>query len=86
MIFEGLRLSMSFRGLCFLFQKLHDLLITSVINAPCSWFDATPVGRIVNRFSQDIATVDSSIILQMFGFMDKLLSTVQIVIIICVSL
>lgn len=29
------------------------------MNAPCGWFDATPVGRIVNRFSQDISTVVS---------------------------
>lgn len=27
------------------------------MGAPCGWFDATPVGRIVNRFSQDISTV-----------------------------
>jgi hypothetical protein len=38
-------------------QALHARLISSVMSAPCSWFDATPVGRIVNRFSQDISTV-----------------------------
>lgn len=30
------------------------------MNAPCGWFDATPVGRIINRFSQDMSTVVSS--------------------------
>jgi hypothetical protein len=29
------------------------------MNAPTGWFDATPVGRIVNRFSQDMSTVVS---------------------------
>lgn len=38
-------------------QSIHDRLMYSVILAPCSWFDATPVGRIVNRFSKDISTV-----------------------------
>jgi ABC-type multidrug transport system fused ATPase/permease subunit len=40
-------------------QHLHDRLINSVMNAPTGWFDATPVGRIVNRFSQDMSTVVS---------------------------
>jgi ATP-binding cassette subfamily C (CFTR/MRP) protein 1 len=42
-------------------QHLHDRLINSVMNAPTGWFDATPVGRIVNRFSQDMSTVVSCI-------------------------
>ncbi len=40
-------------------QRLHDQLIRSVMLAPTSWFDATPIGRIINRFSQDIAAVVS---------------------------
>jgi hypothetical protein len=40
-------------------QKMHDQLIHSVMLAPCSWFDATPIGRIINRFSQDICAVVS---------------------------
>lgn len=43
-------------------QSIHDRLMYSVILAPCSWFDATPVGRIVNRFSKDISTVVSYVI------------------------
>ena len=38
-------------------KSIHDRLMSSVIQAPCSWFDATPVGRIVNRFNSDISTV-----------------------------
>lgn len=56
------------------------------MSAPCGWFDATPVGRIVNRFSQDVSTVDSSIINNMYGFVDRLLATIQIVGVICISL
>lgn len=40
-------------------QALHDIIARKVILAPTSWFDATPLGRIVNRFSQDITTIVS---------------------------
>lgn len=29
--------------------------------APLSWFDVTPLGRIINRFSKDVATVDGDL-------------------------
>lgn len=32
-------------------QKLHDLMLNSLIHAPMSFFDSTPVGRVLNRFS-----------------------------------
>jgi hypothetical protein len=41
---------------------MHTQLLTSVLLAPVHWFDATPIGRIINRFNQDIATVVSACI------------------------
>lgn len=49
-------------------QSIHDRLMYSVMLAPCSWFDATPIGRIVNRFSKDISTVVSSSKVDYFAF------------------
>lgn len=40
-------------------QSLHDNVARRVIQAPSSWYDATPIGRIVNRLSQDIGTIVS---------------------------
>lgn len=37
--------------------NLHDELSVRVMQAPCGWFDTTPIGRLINRFSQDISTV-----------------------------
>ncbi|CAF1117338.1 unnamed protein product [Didymodactylos carnosus] len=42
-------------------KKLHYAILNGVLRAPMSFFDTTPLGRIVNRFSRDIDSVDSSL-------------------------
>ncbi len=39
----------------------HDKLLEKILFMPISFFDVTPVGRILNRFSQDIATIDEDL-------------------------
>lgn len=41
-------------------QKLHDDLLYNVMRAPTTtFFDVTPTGRILNRFSKDVDTADN---------------------------
>ncbi|KAK2508352.1 hypothetical protein MC885_011599 [Smutsia gigantea] len=40
---------------------LHRRLLCRVLMAPVTFFDSTPTGRVLNRFSSDVACVDDSL-------------------------
>ncbi|CAL8085482.1 unnamed protein product [Calicophoron daubneyi] len=46
-------------------QKLHTYLLAGILHAPAGFFDIVPQGRIVNRFAQDIATLDGPLLFSM---------------------
>ncbi|KAJ4718638.1 ABC transporter family protein [Melia azedarach] len=41
--------------------EVHNTLLTKLINAPVLFFDQTPGGRILNRFSSDLYMIDDSL-------------------------
>ena len=48
-------------------EALHEEMIQSIMRTPCSYFDMTPSGRLVNKFSNDLGLMDS---LMAFVFVD----------------
>nr|POF04550.1 oligomycin resistance atp-dependent permease yor1 [Quercus suber] len=56
----------SFAAACSFFgtrasRNILHTAVTRVLHAPVSFFDTTPVGRIMNRFSKDIDTLDNQL-------------------------
>lgn len=47
-------------------SKLHNIMAKSVLRAPMSFFETTPIGRILNRFSNDVYKVDE-VLSRVFG-------------------
>uniref|UniRef100_A0A8B9GBF2 Canalicular multispecific organic anion transporter 1 n=1 Tax=Amazona collaria TaxID=241587 RepID=A0A8B9GBF2_9PSIT len=42
-------------------RVMHQQLLGNILRAPMSFYDTTPMGRIVNRFAKDIFTIDETI-------------------------
>ncbi|KAK3724345.1 hypothetical protein QZH41_010856, partial [Actinostola sp. cb2023] len=42
-------------------RLLHDNLLVNILRSPMSYFESTPLGRIVNRFSKDMFVIDDTI-------------------------
>ncbi|XP_076117591.1 multidrug resistance-associated protein 1-like [Mytilus galloprovincialis] len=57
-------------------RKLHKDLLRNILRSPMTFFDTTPVGRIVNRFSYDVARIDNEIIYQ---FKDCIISAAVVI-------
>ncbi|KAJ2654577.1 hypothetical protein IWW48_006018 [Coemansia sp. RSA 1200] len=43
-------------------RKYHEQLFTRVVNATPRFFDKTPIGRVISRFSRDMRTIDDAVI------------------------
>ncbi|WFD31666.1 hypothetical protein MSPP1_002705 [Malassezia sp. CBS 17886] len=54
-------------------RKLHDEAMKRVMYAPMSWFDTTPLGRVMNRFGKDIDVLDN----QLSNLLRQCVSTVM---------
>ncbi|KAJ2805337.1 hypothetical protein H4R20_002130, partial [Coemansia guatemalensis] len=42
-------------------RKIHDEMLGGVMRSPMSFFDVTPMGRIINRFSSDLEKCDENL-------------------------
>lgn len=64
-------------------KNMHDKMLSSVLSAPVRFFDSTPVGRIIQRFSRDIESVD--VYLQ-WSFISVVNCLLQITVSVCLIL
>uniref|UniRef100_A0AAR2LDB0 ATP-binding cassette, sub-family C (CFTR/MRP), member 3 n=1 Tax=Pygocentrus nattereri TaxID=42514 RepID=A0AAR2LDB0_PYGNA len=63
--------------------KLHQSLLDNKFHTPQAFFDTTPIGRIINRFSKDIYVIDEALpytVLMFLGTFFASLSTMIVII------
>lgn len=65
-------------------SKLHTFLLQSVSRARLQFFDTTPLGQLMNRFSKDIEAVDQDVAPVAVGVLGCLFSMISIVALISV--
>ena len=53
-------------------ERLHDKMVVAILQAPVLFFDSNPVGRILNRFSNDNGCVDELLAKTFLGAMQSL--------------
>ncbi|KAK7866924.1 hypothetical protein R5R35_001662 [Gryllus longicercus] len=66
-------------------RVIHLELLKNMMKTPLGFFDVTPVGRILNRFSKDVDTLDTVLPMIIRGFLSCLVSVVATLFVISYS-
>lgn len=61
---------------------LHNGMLSNILKLPMAFFDTTPLGRIVNRFSRDVETIDNSLPLNVRTFMITFFGALSVLVVI----
>ena len=63
-------------------REIFARLVAVVLKAPMAFFDTTPIGRIINRFSKDMYTVDEQLISTLRSYLSTLFTVFSTIIVI----
>ena len=66
-------------------RTLHTGMLKNILRSPMSFFDTTPTGRILNRFSKDIYTIDETIPRSLQAFFFTFFSVISTIMVIVIS-
>ncbi|XP_072523441.1 ATP-binding cassette sub-family C member 3 isoform X2 [Salminus brasiliensis] len=66
-------------------RKLHQGLLDNKFHTPQAFFDTTPIGRIINRFSKDIYVIDEALPSTILMFLGTFFASVSTMIVIVSS-
>ncbi|KAG0093525.1 hypothetical protein BGZ93_009964 [Podila epicladia] len=67
-------------------RAMHEQLLHKITHAKVRFYDTTPLGRIVNRFSSDMSSVDEDVSMGIYYLFSSVVTLVGIIIIISVNM
>lgn len=65
-------------------RNIHKRLLKTVMHAKFKFFDSTPLGQLMNRFSKDVEAIDQEVAPVAIGALHSLASVIMIVILISI--
>ena len=65
-------------------RVLFKEMLVSIMHSPMSFFDTTPLGRIINRFGKDVYTVDEQLPQTLRWYFSSLIKVLSVVVYICI--
>nr|CAG4708823.1 unnamed protein product [Naegleria fowleri] len=65
-------------------NRIHDKMLHGVLRAPILFFDQNPVGRILNRFTQDLNVTDSEMLFTLANGINTFLNIIMTLVLIAI--
>ena len=67
-------------------KRLHQGMLVTTFRLPLAFFDTTPMGRVINRFSKDVDVIDAVLAVTLSMWLVCLLQVVATVLVIGMSM